>query len=247
MKRFIYRIFVYLNLLVFTASCNDPDSFDCVKKTGEVIEEERILETFTKLVIHHDINVSLLNGDNQKVIVKAGENLMSKISLEVEGNELVIRNNNTCNWTRSYGGIDVFVTSNDLTYIKSSGSGNINSVDTYHIEKQLNIECKDGSGDFNLDVSGNKLVVVNNSLANINLSGSITNLTVGYYYNYGRCHARDLVAQNIFINHLGVNDILVKSNNKIRGNIESTGNVIYYGNANDVKMNITGTGQLIKM
>ena len=98
-------------------SCDTENAIDCFKKGGEVVEKEIQLDSFSSIEAYDEADIYLVNSDEQKVIVKAGINLIPKIHLKVEGEILIITNDNTCNWIRSPENPGIYIFSNNISSI----------------------------------------------------------------------------------------------------------------------------------
>lgn len=225
-------------------SCDSEDAFDCIKKTGDIVETELSPEDFHQLHVYDGINVYLSQGEETRIILKTGENLVKKIRFEFNDGVLSIYNDNTCNWVRSYDDLAVYITVNQLQQIKLWGYGNVKSLDTLRFD-HLNVESKDGTGDIDLTIQCNSVNVVSNSISNITLSGRVDKLSVGYYYNDGWFHGEKLIARTVSVNHLGTNGIAIYPVEKLKVYIERNGEVYYYNDPDELETEIAGSGQLI--
>ncbi|MDN5212093.1 head GIN domain-containing protein [Fulvivirgaceae bacterium BMA12] len=243
MIRYLF-VFVFSMLLVLHG-CDSPDAFDCAKKAGDVVEEEIIIEEFNRIFIYDNIELHIASGAPQKVMISGGKNLIPSVNFDLVEKDLTITNGNSCNWTRSYDPITVTITTNQLIEIESGGYGLVKSMNTLNFD-ELTLESKDGSGDFEVSVAVNNLIIKNNSITNMRVSGNCDDLFVGHWFNDGRFNGSDLKVKTVFVNQNGVNDIFIYAVEKITGRLTSRGNVFYFGNPDVVDVAVSGTGQLIK-
>lgn len=58
---------------------------------------------FSKIIVNKRIGLVIIQGDDYKVEVKTGENLINDIEVSVVDNKLILEDNTTCNWVRDYG------------------------------------------------------------------------------------------------------------------------------------------------
>src|SRR3972149_5567093 len=84
------------------ASACKKDKPDCFKSTGDLVREQREVGDFSSMEVYNNVNVVISQDTLNQVIIEAGENLLEEITTEINGATLVIRNNNKCNWVRSY-------------------------------------------------------------------------------------------------------------------------------------------------
>lgn len=134
-------------------ACSKEKTFDCIKSTGDIEKENRYFDNFSSLYIEDNINVILIQNLPGMVVVEAGDNLLPKIRCEQDGKVLKIKNDNTCNWVRSYKKpINVYAGVDQVKEITQKGYGTIKEgealkTDTLRIsnltfgETDLNIEA----------------------------------------------------------------------------------------------------------
>ena len=58
---------------------------------------------FDKILVNRDIELIIKQGDNQKLIVESGVNIINEIEARVINGKLELTNNNSCNFVREYG------------------------------------------------------------------------------------------------------------------------------------------------
>ncbi len=106
-KNLKYLFFTFSLLFI---SCDKEEAWDCIKSTGEITTETRILENFNKIVLYDNINLWMIQDSTAYIEITAGKNLIPKISIEIENGILIIKNENKYNWLRSYKySIDVYL------------------------------------------------------------------------------------------------------------------------------------------
>jgi hypothetical protein len=217
------------------SSCEKLDMGDCFKSTGKIIFEEREAPDFRHIVLRDNVNIILTQDNHCGIRVQAGENLIGSVITEVVDGQLTIRNDNQCNWVRSYDkDINVYLTVNNLVSIYYMAAGNIISTNTI-VSDSLNIAVWDGSGLIDMDIQ-----TVNSVL-------SLHYGSVDFAASYGPFHCQDLVSVFCFMNNRGSNDCYVNCTKQLEVEIENIGNIYYKGDPEVIKANITGTGQLIKL
>jgi len=87
------HIFWILITLSLVAGCSKKKN-DCMKSTGKIVFEERTVGSFKTLEVYNNVNVIVTHGTTYAVTVEAGENLLEKITVDVKGDTLVIKNKN---------------------------------------------------------------------------------------------------------------------------------------------------------
>ncbi len=219
--------------LFLFAGCNSENGWDCTQKAGTIVETEFTVQPFTKILVWERIKLFVKQGEEQKVVVETGENLMSDITVTVTDGKLEIHNNNSCNLVRDYGLTKVYITSPNITEIRSSTGLPVESIGTLQYpsltllsEDQMNEDEYHTDGDFRLDLDVESLNVVANGLSNFYLNGSAGSASFGLYASDCRIFAENLIVQNLYIFQRSTADMIVNPQQAIRGKIVSLGNVI---------------------
>jgi hypothetical protein len=222
-------LFAFSVFLLFN-SCSKPS--DCVESTGDIITKNFEVSAFNVVYVHKGIEMVLTQGTEFKVEVRTGENLMNDISVKVEENVLILRDNTTCNWVREYGHTIVYVTTPTLDFfdIYSRTDRNItsNGVLTYPILRLDSMDLDEGAGtnDFHIQVDNYQTVIQNNNVSRYYISGQTNEVLLNFYDGHGRFFGENLTAKNIKVFHRGSNDMVVHPTESITGKMVSTGNVI---------------------
>ncbi|OBX25207.1 putative autotransporter adhesin-like protein [Gelidibacter algens] len=247
MKKYLYIIGAIVLL-----SCNAKVMPDCFQNSGDIIRKEITVPAFSKIIVFERVQLILKEGPEQKIVVETGEYLIDDIKINVENDQLVLRNNNGCNITRDYGITKIYVSAPNITEIRSSTglpvlsdgvlnypvltlvSEDFEAADQYHTD-----------GDFRMEVNCSNLNVINNNLSHMYLSGTVENLVIGFYSGDSRFEGRNLIAQNIRIFQRSSNDMIVNPQASLTGEIRSTGNVIVVNKPPIIDVQAYYTGHLI--
>ncbi len=244
MKKALKKFVLIFSFTPFFLGCENT-SFDCVRSTGEQISTSLELPRFQAISAYDGINLFIKEGSEQKVTLEAGENLLSEIEIAVDTEGyLTVKNNNTCNWVRTYKDINLYITTDTLVHVNQYGYGTIRSEGIWSFPS-VSINAKDGVGDIYLEVQNQRVYLVSNTIANFYLSGNTENLTIGNYYSNGRFSAKELVARNVSITQLGSNTIIVNASETLKGSIGSVGDIVYYGDPETIEVEINNSGKLI--
>ena len=225
--------FIIFVLLFLFVGCSATE--DCVKSSGEIILKEFSVAEFDKIIVYNGISLVITQGENYKVEVKTGSNLIDGITINVNNEMLVLKDNSTCNWVRDYGQTTVYVTTPKLSEIYSKTEKNITSNGELKFPS-LKLVAMDeydhykgtGTGDFILDIDNENLVLETNNISQIIISGKTKNFYIGVYDGNGIVNAQNLLAKEIIFYHRGTNKLLVNPINALKGEIYSYGNVISF-------------------
>ncbi len=244
----IRRICLLLLPLFATLACNDEDAPDCLKSSGKVVKQQRMIGRFSQVFLYDDADLYLKMGTESVITVEAGENLLPKIQTTHSGDSLVIRNSNRCNWVRSYRKplrVTVSIPSGTDLFIIHNGYGEVKSLDSLRLN-YLSAVSFDGGGPIDLHGNFNYAVVFSNSPAPISLSGKAEEATIWLNRAIGRLSAEKLVAQKCIVRHSGSNEIRVFPVQELQAEITEHGTVAYYHEPAKIVSTITGKGKLEK-
>ena len=233
---------------IFLLSCEKGSTPDCLKSTGTLIEEEREVADFNRILLRHNVNLHLRQTQQNKITVKAGSNLMGKISTRVnESGQLEIRNDNSCNWVRSYETpIDVYLDFIRLDSLEYRSTGDVTNEGIIR-QDTLKIDVLEGAGSIELNIDADVLYCgLNYGTADIRIKG---NCEISYLYSagFGLIDNGELVSKFVYVNNRSSNDLYLKVTTELGATIENIGNIYYSGNPPVVNLNQIGTGKLIKL
>ena len=239
-------------LFFLISACNGDNVPDCFQNEGDRVSEVVPVDSFDRIFVFENIELVLIQGDEQRVEIETGEFLRNDVSAKVVDGELVLRDDNNCNFFRDYNTTIIYVTSPDLAEVRSStgfpvrSQGTLNFTDITLISESFTRpenETTDGSFDLDLNVETVRIVV--NGIAYFKLRGNAENLDVTVAAGDSRVEAEELTANAVMINHRGSNDILVNPQESIQGSIRSTGDVLSFNRPPIVEVDEVFNGRLI--
>jgi hypothetical protein len=241
----------YITSFFLIFACNSEDTGNCFQKTGTIIQQEIVVDSFDKILVNRDIELIIKDGIYQKVIIETGSNLLNDVEAIVLDGKLVLNDNNSCNFVRDYGITKVYITSPNITEIRSSTQYDVSS-DGVLKYPSLTILSEDFSapesftnGNFRLQIDNGSFNLVFNNLSNCFISGKTENLNIAFAAGTSRFEGRDLVAENIIIWNRSSNDMIVNPQQSISGLISGPGNVISVNTPPIVEVEEVYKGRLI--
>ena len=241
---------VYILILLLFA-CNSEDANDCFQTSGEIIQQEVIVSSFNSILVNRDIELIVKSALDYKVTIETGENLLNDVTAEVIDNQLVLTDNNTCNYVREYSITKVYVEAPNLTEIRTSSQYTIssNGILDYDTLALFSEDYNGGSeftiGDFRLSIDSNTLNITSNNLSFFYIDGMVETLFVGFYSGVGRFEGENLIAQNVNVFHRSSNDVVVNPQQSLTGALRGTGNLISINQPPIVDVERFYTGELI--
>lgn len=228
--------------LSFILSCKKENRCDCIKRTGDIVSEIRIIKGFDKIYVEDNIKVFLTQDSVFEVKVEAGENIVPLIRTDVKDGTLYISNDNRCNWTRSYNKPHiVYVKMPVINWITSDCTNDIVSLNTI-TTPEFDVQTKN---------AGNIELTVNNLAVGSHMHGSgdliLHGVTGEHACDIGgtsflRCE--DLQTTYTWVHTFTTGLCYVKASNLLICKIDNVGDVFCYGNPATVENERKSTGQL---
>lgn len=221
---------------LITVSCNP-----CVTGTGNTQREDRLVPAFTALDLQCSAQVVIQAkeiADENKVVVEAQSNLLPLISTRVQGETLEIDMEGCVNSTQT---ITIYVYVDEMAEITLSGSGNIES--THRLvgnEMELNL---DGSGNMNLTLQSNRILVNHMGSGNINLNGNANDIAIEHNGS-GDIDALSLQSSDAQVNLNGSGTVSVFGNRNVKLALNGSGSIFYGGKPQSLNTTNNGSGEI---
>ena len=242
------KVMWILAALLVIISCKKENKSDCLKSTGNIIKEERVAGDIKAIELYDQINLIITQDTVNKITVEGGEHLLPLIITEMNNDTLVIKNNNKCNWVRSFKKeINVHLSVKDLAQIVSYGSGDITSTNTLTNDLFI-LEMWTGGGSADLSINAiYSYFKIHTGSSDITVKGYATSNFI-YIRGNGWMWLDDLITNYTSVTSLGTGDCYVNADQTLNISIYYLGNVYYSGNPNlsIIYTDTSGTGKLIK-
>ena len=239
-------------VVVLFVGCDSESGLNCFQASGDIITVEMAVDQFDKITVWERTKLIIEQGDEQKVIIETGENLLNDIEIVVEDGRLNVYNNNGCNLVRDYGITKVYVTSPNISEIRSSSGLTVESSGvlkfphlTLYSEDQGNEDFYHTDGDFKLTLDVDNLSIVANGLSAFYLDGEVELANFGLYGGDCSIEAPNLITQHLNIFHRSTNEMIVNPQQSITGRIVSLGNCISKNRPDRVEVETPYKGRLI--
>jgi hypothetical protein len=248
------KIYYILYICAFLLqSCNTENAWNCIQTVGDIVEEPFEVETFSRITVEDDIFLEIEQGETQSVVVTTGSNLLNDISVVVEADgNLRLKNYNKCNYSRDYDVTKITVTTPTLSRIRNASRNTVTSKNTLHFktlwltsDTSVGVIDPGKSGDFQLTVAVDSLLVLANGISDIKVSGTASYAFVGFYDEVPRFQGEDLIVQDLKIFHAAGNSMKVNPQQSIVGIIRGNGDVISVTKPPLVDVSVTNVGRLI--
>jgi Putative auto-transporter adhesin, head GIN domain len=187
--------------------------------SGVSAAQARDVSPFNGVELAGSNNVVIRVGEKQSVVVRGDDNLLDRVTTEVQSGTLVVGNTPGSFTTKSPMSVDVTVPT--LSAVTLSGSGNF-VVDGVKGES-LNVTLP-GSGTLTGSGTAKRLDVTVGGSGTVQLAGLVAN------------DVRAVVS--------GSGTIFVTATASLDGSVSGSGSILYAGNPKSVTRSVTGTGTI---
>lgn len=233
----IFLPFICLALIATTAYAQK------VKGNGNVVQEERPIESFSAIEVGGVLNVYLEQGDTESLTIEADENLLDIIETENRGNTLVVRLKKGIELKKAEEK-NVYITLRSIDKLDIGGVVNVKTTTPIAVEQlDLNIG---GVSSTDLELRCERLEAKADMVGSLVLRGKVqeANIKNG---GVGSLDALDLVVDRLKIKNSGVGSAKVYAQDEISINSSGIGSVRYKGDAEVKELSTSGIGKVKKI
>src|SRR5690554_272657 len=233
------NLIIAIGTAIILSACNFNFSAG-ERGNGHVVTEERSVSDFTEVKASAGMDVYLSEGDANKVVVEADENLLPLITTEVKDGKLTITTSGNIGFYKSK---KVYVTYRELTDISATSGAEIVGNSVIRSER-LSLNSSSGA-EIKLEVFSRELSATSSSGADIEIKGKASS------FNAQASSGSELDAQKLeAINRIARASSGAKINltvkEKLETHVSSGADINYYGNPVSVNSNKSSSGSVTK-
>ena len=214
-----------------------------ISGNGNVVEENRPVESFSAIDIGGVLNVYLTQGDTESVTVEADENLLDLIITENRGNTLVVELKKGVDIKKAKEK-NVYITLRSIDELEVGGVVNVKTTNALTADAfDLDIG---GVGNTDLELRCNQLDAKASMVGNLTLRGAVqeANIKNG---GVGSLKAFDLKVDRLTIKNSGVGSAEVQAQDEISITSSGVGSVRYKGDPVVKELSTSGVGKVKKI
>jgi hypothetical protein len=209
---------------------------------GNVVTQERnVAEDFTEVKGSSGLDVYLTQGDENKIMVEADENLHQYIETEIENGRLNITTSENIGNSKAK---KVYVTYKELISIEASSGADVTGNSAIKSET-LSLKTSSGA-DLKVEVFTKDLTAKTSSGSGLAVSGKASSLTADASSG-SELDAKELLVINCKAEASSGAGVTVNVKEKLETQVSSGGDIKYYGNPLSVNSNKSHSGSVNKM
>ncbi len=209
---------------------------------GKVVTEERnVSEDFTEVRGSAGLDVYLTQGDENKIVVEADENLLQYIETDIEDGKLHVTTSANIRHSEAK---KVYVTYKQLTNIEASSGADVTGNSVIKSER-LSLKSSSGA-DLKVEIFAKELTAKASSGADLEISGKASSLTADASSG-SEIDAKELMVANCNAEASSGAEVSVNVKNNLETQVSSAGNINYYGDPISVNSNKSNSGSVRKM
>lgn len=221
--------------IILFIGCSSP----CIPGEGEIISQEVDIDLFNKIDAAANVDVQLRFGQHQKVVVTGHQNHIDLLDNSVKRDLWTITfREHVCS-----DQMKIDITLPDLKAIHVSGTGDVRTMSPFHSpEMELSVS---GTGDLEADINCEQAQASLSGTGSMILRGFTDDLEVENS-GTGDLQASDLKAKDADVENSGTGQVHIRATGDVEIDASGTGDVLYYGNPDEVRSDNSGTGEIIK-
>lgn len=226
---------------VLLPGCRDLVGEQVVVGRGPVIYESRSVGSFTGVANSTLADVQILQATQDRVFVRAEENMQPYIRTRVDGGVLRIYTDGVSLRPRERIVVEIDVRT--LNRLESSGSGFVEApiLDAVRLEVVTS-----GSGDIDLpSLLADSLIVISSGSGDVDATGSVTRLRLNMSGS-GGVEMRELAALEADVTISGAGSAVVRVRDALRATLSASGFLRYFGSPT-VQQTVTGSGRVERL
>lgn len=241
----------YICILFMFYACSPESIFDCFTRSGTTETRAFEVDAFDEIIIYRNIALHLTYAENISLQIEAGDNLIDGIELDVNNGVLEIKAQDLCASGTKNPPYIVHLSTPNLGRIRNASQFKVKSTNTLKfdeltlVSENYNFSDALSVGDFELELELNKLNISHAGISDFYLSGKANHLELGIFAGTGRIFSENLHAKTCHIYHRGYGDVHLFAEEKITGELRSTGNLILYRIPETIEIKTFFTGELI--
>lgn len=214
-----------------------------IQVSGVIKIIDRNISSFKSVEIKGPFKTTVSQGNESKLTITADEKIHPYITSDFLDNGTLMISIKKGYSLPNNSHISIQLASPEWKGITLTGSGELRSLDTLSGDF-LDI-TSNGSGDIDLSLHYQAITAELNGSPELSLNGIANSLSLSSNGS-GDIHALNLICQSVTFLASGSSDAELYADSTLDVTVNGSGEVIYSGNATDVRSRMNGNGRLVK-
>lgn len=216
-------------------------AFKGVRGNGNIVKQERNISSFSGLEVGGAFRVFLTQGDEEKLVVEADENLLDIIETKVRGGTLIISTNENI---KQFKTMNIYLTFKDIDDMEISGACHLSGENKFRFN-DLDLDCS-GASEVDIKLSANSLNMDISGASSVDLFGSAERISLDIS-GASSLDAYELEMVDCDIEVSGAANARISVNNELSAEVSGASKLRYKGNPKIISHEVSGAGSLKKV
>jgi type 1 fimbria pilin len=230
------RIVAAVFTILMISAVASAQIWESVRGNHNVVKKERKIQSFTGVKVSSGIDVYLSQGNDEKLVVEADENLHEYITTEVRNGVLNVYSEVNI---RDAERKRIYVTMKEVNSVRTTSAGDVIGQTPIKTER-LDLSAS-SAGNIDLEVNADEINLDISSSGDISLKGA-TRILDANLSSAGDLNANELEAKEAEISVSSAGDAEVNVLDKITARASSAGDITYSGNPKYVDAHSSSAG-----
>jgi hypothetical protein len=230
------RIVAAVFTILMISAVANAQIWESVRGNHNVVKKERRIQSFTGVKVSSGIDVYLSQGNDEKLVVEADENLHEYITTEVRNGVLNVYSEVNI---RDAERKRIYVTMKEVNSVRTTSAGDVIGQTPIKTER-LDLSAS-SAGNIDLEVNADEINLDISSSGDISLKGA-TRILDANLSSAGDLNANELEAKEAEISVSSAGDAEVNVLDKITARASSAGDITYSGNPKYVDAHSSSAG-----
>ena len=245
MKNLLLQMVIISMLITTQSACAQTNKNEKNNTKMEQIERNYSVSDFNSIETEIVGNIEILQSSRTTLSANGDKDLIDLLSVKVEDNKLKLSmegKNKYKKWNNRRPRLTIYISTPQLSEIKSEGVGNIKLMEKFEIN-ELKIDSE-GVGNISAQhLTADFLKIKSEGVGNISMKGTVNNLEINTE-GVGNINTEELKAKHARVISEGVGNVSCHASESVEIESDGIGNVTYYGNPQTKKIEKNGLGKV---
>ncbi|MEO8884573.1 MAG: head GIN domain-containing protein [Mucilaginibacter sp.] len=212
----------------------------CITGSGNKISEDRKVSDFTAIRISGNFKVKLVQDSSLNLHITTDDNLLKYIKTRVEGDKLIVSNEDVC----TNGDQEITIGVHNLNALHASGAVEVTSdgkINTGDMEIELS-----GSTKVTLDLNAARLTTKGSGSTEVNLKGQASTHNIDLSGS-GNVNALDFIVGDYNISTSGSSDCQINVLRELNVRSSGSSSIKYRGTPTQINNSKSGSSSIEKI